>query len=121
LFHDFEKLGSLFPALNILQYHLSNLFVDLFPIQLFTVARGHGPLLIRKNLLEKGIADDLSGEKMEECASLVPETIANIMRKRDPEGRRFSDYSFHAKQVRYLAGKGFSYDDISSCLGNKEE
>jgi len=75
--------------------------------------RGHGPLLIRQSLKNKGVASELIDIKLEEYEDRIPLTIEKLLRKRDPSNKRFSDRKMRQKQINYLSGKGFSFEQFS--------
>lgn len=75
--------------------------------------RGQGPSKIRMELKGKGVAEDLMSLAFEACEvdwfALAHEVAAKKFG--DLEG---TDLRFKAKVSRFLQGRGFSYDHISS-------
>ncbi|MGB5104646.1 MAG: regulatory protein RecX [Steroidobacteraceae bacterium] len=78
--------------------------------------RGHGPVRIRMDLRERGVAD----EEIDAALAAATEDWAAIAR--DTRRRRFGvsppgDYRERARQARFLQYRGFSPDQIRAALG----
>jgi len=83
-------------------------------------ARGHGPVRIRMELRERGVADDDIDEALEASA----EDWSAIAR--DARRRRFgpmtpADWPERARQSRFLQYRGFSAEQIRAALGPGED
>jgi regulatory protein len=79
-------------------------------------ARGHGPVRIRMELRERGVADTDIDRALEASAE---DWCANA---RDARRRRFgaagpSDWPERARQSRFLQYRGFSAEQIRAALG----
>ena len=79
-------------------------------------ARGHGPVRIRMELRERGVADADIDEALEASAE---DWCANA---RDARRRRFgaagpADWPERARQSRFLQYRGFSAEQIRAALG----
>ena len=82
--------------------------------------RGHGPVRIRMELRERGVAD---GE-IEEGLSAAAEDWALIAR--ETRRKRFGlsppgDYRERARQARFLQYRGFSAEQVRAALGPGED
>lgn len=78
--------------------------------------RGHGPVRIRMDLRERGVAD----EEIDEALAAAAEDWAAIAR--DARRRRFGvsppgDYRERARQARFLQYRGFSPDQVRAAMG----
>ena len=78
--------------------------------------RGHGPVRIRMDLRERGVADD----EIDAAFATTTEDWAAIAR--DTRRRRFgvspsADYRERARQARFLQYRGFSPDQIRAAMG----
>ena len=82
--------------------------------------RGHGPVRIRVELRERGVAD---GE-IEEGLAAAAEDWARIAR--ETRRKRFGlsppgDYRERARQARFLQYRGFSAEQVRAALGPGED
>ena len=78
--------------------------------------RGHGPVRIRMELRERGVADAEIEEALEAAAEDWPAIAREARRRRfglSPPG----DYRERARQVRFLQYRGFSPEQIRAALG----
>ncbi len=83
------------------------------------IRRGHGPIRIRAELRERGIA----GEAAENCLGGAHDWSAIA---RDVRRRRFGpgaprDFRERARQARFLEYRGFTAEHIRGCLGSQDE
>ena len=95
-----------------------NRFVEQFIRQ--HAGRGHGPVRIRVELRERGVAD---GE-IEEGLAAAAEDWAHIAR--ETRRKRFGlsppgDYRERARQARFLQYRGFSAEQVRAALGPGED
>jgi regulatory protein len=95
-----------------------NRFVEQFIRQ--HAGRGHGPVRIRVELRERGVAD---GE-IEEGLAAAAEDWARIAR--ETRRKRFGlsppgDYRERARQARFLQYRGFSAEQVRAALGPGED
>ena len=79
------------------------------------IGRGQGPRKVKAELRGKGISDDVIGLALEECDVNWRELAEQVYRK------RFGDYApgdakERAKRLRFLEGRGFSFDQVSDFL-----
>ena len=89
-------------------------FVEQFVTQ--HAGRGHGPIRIRMELRERGVADAASEDAL--AASGVDwSAIARQVRQRRFGGPPPRDFRQRAKQARFLQYRGFSADQIRAALG----
>jgi regulatory protein len=82
--------------------------------------RGHGPVRIRVELRERGVADG----DIEEGLAAAAEDWARIAR--ETRRRRFGlsppgDYRERARQARFLQYRGFSAEQVRAALGPGED
>jgi len=82
--------------------------------------RGHGPVRIRVELRERGVADG----DIEEGLAAAAEDWARIAR--EARRRRFGlsppgDYRERARQARFLQYRGFSAEQVRAALGPGED
>jgi regulatory protein len=82
--------------------------------------RGHGPVRIRMELRERGVAD----ADIEEGLGAAAEDWAGIAR--ETRRKRFGvsppgDYRERARQARFLQYRGFSADQVRAALGPGED
>lgn len=82
--------------------------------------RGHGPVRIRAELREKGVAGDAAD------AALAQAEPDWVQLARDARRRRFGvslpgDYRERAKQSRFLQYRGFTSDQIRAALGPDDD
>jgi len=80
------------------------------------LARGQGPLRIRADLRQRGIAEALVESHLAAAA------IDWIAAAREARQRRFgatrpADFQERARQARFLAGRGFSQEQIQRAMG----
>lgn len=82
-------------------------------------SRGYGPTKIKMKLKEKGIADYLIKEFLDE------KDACWALKAREMRERRFGDAPTEMveknRQMRFLAGRGYSYDQISKAFKAAEE
>jgi regulatory protein len=79
--------------------------------------RGYGPMRIRKELEQKGLADEAI-ERWSDPRS--KDWLAEIERVRHRKfgGRRPGDFAERAKQVRFLQQRGFTFEQIRQALNS---
>ena len=78
--------------------------------------RGHGPVRIRMDLRERGVADDEIDAALAAATEDWAAIARNIRRRRfgvSPPG----DYRERARQARFLQYRGFSPDQIRAAMG----
>lgn len=82
--------------------------------------KGYGPLYIRAQLRERGVAEALISELLGNCDIDWREQAAEARRKRfgSPLPRGVQE---HVRQARFLQGRGFSAEQIRQVLGLGEE
>ena len=78
--------------------------------------RGYGPMRIRKDLLQKGLAADAVARWTE-----AEDWLAELQRARR---KKFGDhtpqsYAERAKQARFLQRRGFTYEQIQQALNSR--
>ena len=87
------------------------------------IAGGTGRRVIRKKLSDRGVSHELIDRLMEESFSDNDELAAaeTAMRKKLPSLKREPDIRRRREKLfRYMASKGFSYDIITSVLGESD-
>ncbi|MBK1720764.1 RecX family transcriptional regulator [Thiocystis violacea] len=77
--------------------------------------KGFGPLRIRAELREKGLADDLIGRYLHPFDEAWSEYLARAHERRFHAGQPI-DRSDYAKQARFLEQRGFPVDAIRRFL-----
>ena len=83
-------------------------------------ARGHGPVRIRMELRERGVADADIDEALEASAEDWS-TIARDARRRRFGAASPADWPERARQSRFLQYRGFSAEQIRDALGPGED
>lgn len=79
--------------------------------------RGYGPMRIRKELEQKGLASEAI-ERWSDVRS--KDWLAELERVRQKRfgGRSPSSFAERAKQARFLQQRGFTYEQIQQALSN---
>lgn len=77
--------------------------------------RGYGPLCIQKELSDRGIADEIISEVVDEQAYEWIEVLVRVINKKFA-GVLAHDFNERAKQFRFLQLKGFSLWHIKKSL-----
>lgn len=84
----------------------------------FRSERGFGPLRIRAELRERGVAEDLVDEY------LIVDDARWLDLARAQHRKKYAevavDFKERAKQARFLQGRGFSGETISNVLNNND-
>jgi regulatory protein len=75
----------------------------------------HGSLRLKAELREKGVPDGASDEVLEEARSHDLDAARAVWQKKF--GRPASDAADRAKQMRFLAGRGFPADIVRRVVG----
>lgn len=79
--------------------------------------KGYGPLRIRAELIERGIAEDL----IEQCLNITDnawlDEIRNVWRKRF-KNQLPRDFKTRAQQMRFLHYRGFTAEQIESMFND---
>lgn len=82
-------------------------------------SRGYGPMKTRFKLKEKGITNDLIDEFLDD------KDEAWVIKAREMRERKFGDipteYDEKNRQMRFLAGRGYSFDQIKKAFAKTEE
>ncbi len=78
-------------------------------------ARGFGPLWIKRELQEKGVAGELIGERLDVAGREWTEEIRRVRQKKfgSKPPRNFAE---RARQARFLQYRGFTHDQIRSAF-----
>lgn len=77
--------------------------------------RGQGPARIKKELRDKGVSDDLIALAIESCDIDWFELVSDVARKKFGDTMDYAgDMKAKARLSRFLQGRGFSFDHISS-------
>ncbi|HET6724397.1 MAG TPA: regulatory protein RecX [Gammaproteobacteria bacterium] len=79
------------------------------------VERGAGPAKIRANLRQRGVADSIVDEALEDYAADWRRRIQEVRRKRFGESLP-DDYRERARQARFLQSRGFTAEQIGQVL-----
>lgn len=79
--------------------------------------RGYGPMRIRKELEQKGVADETIG-LWSDGASDIWQAEAERVRRRKFGERMPQNFEERAKQARFLQQRGFTYDQIQRALNS---
>ena len=119
--HDFEQKEELIDEV-LEQLVQENLLDD----QRFTesfirsrISRGSGPIKIRHELTEKGVASDLIDDYLDDSFEFWQETIEAVRCKRFGE-QYPEDYKEQTKQSRFLYQRGFGSELIRRLFNNLE-
>lgn len=83
-------------------------------------ARGFGPLWIKRELQEKGVAGELIAERLDVSGREWIEEIRHVRQKKygDKQPKNFAE---RARQARFLQYRGFTHDQIRSAFGRNDE
>ena len=84
------------------------------------MARGFGPVRIRRELQQRGVAAELIDATCDGADPAWSEHAVSVWRKRFSQTPADS-YSAWAKQARYLQQRGFDSEQISTALGDFDE
>lgn len=82
-------------------------------------ARGYGPLRIRAELLERGIAQDLIEDHLKITDNAWLEEVRKVWQKRF-KNRLPQDFKTRAQQMRFLHYRGFTAEQINQLLRNDD-
>jgi len=77
--------------------------------------RGYGPVRIRRELQEKGVADDVIGRWLDVGSHDWTEEVKRVRQRKYGAGMPKS-MSERAKQARFLQYRGFTFDQIQQAL-----
>lgn len=81
---------------------------------------GYGPVRVRAELKDKGVRDELISQYMAQHEADWREQVRRVFEKKyglNPD----TDAKSRAKQQRFLAQRGFSFEQIKSALADNEE
>jgi regulatory protein len=78
-------------------------------------SRGVGPLRIRQELLEKGIAEELINQRLDVSGREWIEQIRRVKQKKFGDALP-ANYAERARQTRFLQYRGFTLDQIRRVL-----
>ncbi|MFO1393692.1 MAG: regulatory protein RecX [Steroidobacteraceae bacterium] len=109
-----DKVAAVVQALTAERLLSEERFLEQFIRQ--RAGRGHGPVRIRMELRERGIADADIEEALEAAEQDWAAAAREARRRRfgvSPPG----DYPARARQARFLQYRGFSADQIRAALG----
>ena len=80
------------------------------------IDKGYGPIRIRQELRERGVADGLIDEAL---APAAEQWLAVAARQHDKHfGRQPEDMKARARQSRYLQNRGFDFDVIREIISD---
>lgn len=82
--------------------------------------RGYGPLRIRRELQDKGIAEEVIGRWLDAGGAEWFEEVRRV-RRRKYGARVPKSLAERAKQSRFLQYRGFSFDQIQQALNSREQ
>lgn len=83
-------------------------------------ARGYGPVRIRAELAERGVADEIAQHHLDVAAEQWRQLADGVRRKRF--GSRLpQDYQERARQARFLQYRGFASEQIRSLFNDDDE
>ncbi|HET6655399.1 MAG TPA: regulatory protein RecX [Gammaproteobacteria bacterium] len=80
------------------------------------VERGAGPAKIRADLRQRGVADSIVADALEEYAADWRQRAQEVRRKRFGDALP-DEYRERARQARFLQARGFTAEQIRQCLG----
>jgi regulatory protein len=81
--------------------------------------QGHGPVRIRRDLRERGIADSSIDPWLDERAEDWLEILAKVRRQKFGDELP-GDFSERARQARFLQSRGFTAEQIRRVLNDDE-
>ncbi len=84
-----------------------------------TRARRFGPLKLAQQLRAKGLDEETIARGFRAAAADAGSSLASVWRSRF--GARAGDAREHARQVRFLQGRGFALDDVLGFLRTVEK
>jgi regulatory protein len=82
--------------------------------------RGHGPVRIRKELENKGLAQDAINRWLDPRSEEWIAELERVRRKKFGAGKP-RDYAGWAKQAKFLQYRGYTYDQIQRVLGTRTD
>ena len=82
--------------------------------------KGRGSMRIRSELRHKGVSEEAIASALEDAELNEEEKAYELLKKR-LKGNTSPDHKEKAKQYRYLASRGFSYDCISYAFSKLNE
>ncbi len=115
--HTSEVIDWVIDELQRLDLQSDERFVDSFFRGRLT--KGHGPVRIRHDLSQKGIAESLVEEVLTQQAEFWMELAEQVRAKRFGEQLPVGDSSAWTAQARFLARRGFPSDLIYRVLGSR--
>ncbi len=80
-------------------------------------ARGFGPLWIKKELQEKGVAGELIAERLDVSGRGWLEEIRRVRQKKFG-AKQPENFAARARQARFLQYRGFTHDQIRCAFGH---
>jgi regulatory protein len=84
------------------------------------MGRGYGPVRIKEELLQRGVAPALCFEALAEFKSAVPQKIAEVLVKKYGEQPPLT-FAEKASRMRFLQYRGFEPDHIKQVLAGDYE
>jgi len=81
--------------------------------------RGYGPLYIRRELDEKGIARDMIERWLDAGSRDWVELVKRVNKKKFG-GKQPGNFAERAKRTRFLQSRGFSHEQIRQALGSDD-
>ncbi len=86
----------------------------------YRVRKGQGPIRIRGELKQRGVADELIATHLEQVDVDWVQLACSVRHKKYGSAR-LTDYRDKARQSRFLQHRGFSGEQIRTALGNEYE
>jgi regulatory protein len=86
---------------------------------LHTKSQRFGPLMIRKALLAKGLSADLMEATLAQARSAEAETARLVWQRKFGQAPR--DARERARQIRFMAGRGFSAETLHRVIDASQE
>ncbi len=82
--------------------------------------RGYGPLRIHAELRERGVAEAVIAQVMDEKNQLWQERLQEVYQKKF-RGKLPQNFAMRAKQMRFLQYRGFSSEQIMSIMTDEQQ
>jgi regulatory protein len=82
-------------------------------------ARGYGPVRIREELRQRGVADETIGRWLDMNGREWRDDL-KVVRRKKFGARMPKSYSERAKQARFLQYRGFTADQIQTILNDRD-
>lgn len=124
---DAQVVSSLLDELEVLDYLSDERYSAMLVRSGFD--RGHGPIRIKQKMKQKGISSALSAQSFDEFEGDWFSLAGDVWRRKFKDGLdenlakqdRAAFYKEKSRQMRFLASRGFSMDQIEYALASAQD